>query len=67
MANQIVKKEEAKKSEIKVNRSKVSIGKKGFTTTEAYVSGYTTFERKADEMKVFLSLNPIPDGFLKKK
>jgi hypothetical protein len=28
---------------------------------------HATFDRKAEEMKIFLSLNPIPEEFLKKK
>lgn len=67
MASQIVKKEEVKKSESKVNRSKASLNKNRFTAIEGNISGYTSFERKADEMKMFLFLNPIPEGFLKKK
>ncbi|WAC11421.1 hypothetical protein [Dyadobacter pollutisoli] len=36
-------------------------------STDVSLSGYTTFERKAEEMKVFLSHNPIPEEFLNKK
>jgi hypothetical protein len=36
-------------------------------SADVSISGYTTFERKAEEMKIFLSHNPIPEEFLKKK
>jgi 3-keto-L-gulonate-6-phosphate decarboxylase len=41
--------------------------KSALKTVVVPIIGNTTFDRKAEEMKIFLSLNPVPEEFLKKK